>query len=192
MLRLERGVRVDAGLIGSKATVLSFDALTLPLDATLGPSPFRSRGSTDAELTIPELLKAIDNPPPGTSYDQARTELHSRLVRTVSFLQLPLIAIPLGLTVRRSRRGVSLGVGIALLLVYHYTIQFGEGFAGKGKISPYLGLWLPFFLYLAAGFWAFHITATRPGVNPFTSVLSAIDGWFSRLLTSNRARRHAT
>ncbi|NJN06379.1 MAG: YjgP/YjgQ family permease, partial [Rhodobacteraceae bacterium] len=190
VLRLESGVRVDAGLIGSEATVLSFDSLNLPLDSALSADPFRSRGGTDAELTIPELYRAIDNPPPGTSYDQARTELHSRLVRSISFIFLPLIAIPLGLTTRRSRRGVSLGAGIVIMLIYHYIIQLGEGFTGKGLISPYIGLWLPFFTFLLLGSWCFHVTATRPGANPFARALERIDKAYGAVTRFGQSRRY--
>ncbi len=192
ILRLENGVRVDAGLIGKEATVLSFDSLTLPLDTTLGPRAYRARGNTHAELTFPELLQALRNPPEGTTYDEALASIHSRAVRALSFVFLPLIAMPLGLTVRRSRRSVSLGVGIVILLLYHYLIEMGGGFAASGVISPYLAFWVPFFAYLGFGIWCFHVTATRPGVNPFNRALGAIDNLLGRLISSDRYVKAAT
>jgi lipopolysaccharide export system permease protein len=191
ILRLENGVRVDAGLISKEATVLSFDSLTIPLDASMGPKAFRVRGNTHAELTLPELFQALRNPPEGTNYDQAITAIHSRIVRAASFVFLPLIAMPLGMTVRRSRRSVSLGVGIVILLLYHYLIEMAAGFAASGSISPYLAFWVPFALFTGFGLWCFHVTATRPGANPFNRVLSAIDGLIGRLVSSDRPARAA-
>lgn len=192
ILRLENGVRVDAGLIGKEATVLSFDSLTIPLDATLGPKAFRARGNTHAELTLPELFRALKNPPEGTTYDEALASIHGRLVRAISFVFLPLIAMPLGMTVRRSRRSVSLGVGIVILLLYHYLIEMAGSFAASGLISPYLALWVPFALFLSFGLWCFHVTATRPGVNPFNRALATIDNLLGRLISTDRYVRAGT
>jgi len=192
VLRLENGVRVDAGLIGSEATVLSFDSLTLPLDAALGPDPFRSRGTSDSELTSVELLDVIKNPPSQNLYFQARTALHSRIVRALSFIFLPLIAVPLGLSARRSRRGVSLGLGVIILLFFHYMIQLGEGLSGYGRVSPWITFWIPFTAYLVFVLWCTHAANSRPGENPLARFLNRVDGFYGRILSFRRAQRPAT
>jgi lipopolysaccharide export system permease protein len=93
-----------------------------------------------------------------------------------------LIAAPLGLTARRRRRGVSLGVGIIILLIYHYLIQLGEGFSGYGRVSPWITLWLPFVAYSAFGMWCTYVTNSRPGENPFSRFLNRIDDLYGRII----------
>ncbi|MEX2202268.1 MAG: LPS export ABC transporter permease LptF [Dongiaceae bacterium] len=192
VLRLENGIRVDAGLLGSEATVLSFDSLTLPLDDSLGPSPFRLRGDSDREMTIPELWDTIQNPPPDIDKLRFETELHARVVRTLSFIFLPLLAVPLALTTRRSRRGVSLGSGIVLILIYHYLLQLGEGLSDQGRVLPWIALWTPFFIFLILSGWCFYVTSVRPGVNPLNRMLSRLDDLYGRLITFGHRRQEAT
>jgi lipopolysaccharide export system permease protein len=192
VLRLESGIRVDAGLLGSEATVLSFDSLTLPLDDSLGPSPFRLRGDSDREMTVLELWDIIRNPPPDIDKVRFETELHARVVRTVSFIFLPLLAVPLALTTRRSRRGVSLGSGIVLVLIYHYLLQLGEGLSDQGRVSPWVALWTPFFVFLILSAWCFYVTSARPGANPLNRALSWLDDVYGRLITFGHRRREAT
>jgi lipopolysaccharide export system permease protein len=191
VLRLENGIRVDAGLLGSEATVLSFDSLTLPLGDTLGPSPFRIRGDSDRELTIPELWRVIRNPPPDINVVQFETELHARVVRTVSFIFLPLLAAPLAMTTRRSRRGVSLGTGIVLLLIYHYLLQLGEGLSDQSRLSPWIALWTPFVIFLTLSAWCFYVTSVRPGSNPLNWLLSRLDDSYGRMIMFGRRHREA-
>ncbi|MEX0808012.1 MAG: LPS export ABC transporter permease LptF [Dongiaceae bacterium] len=192
VLRLENGIRVDAGLIGSEATVLSFDSLTLPLDDSLGPSPFRMRGDSDREMTIPELWNAIENPPPDIDKVRFETELHARVVRTLSFIFLPLLAAPLAMTTRRSRRGVSLGSGIVILLIYHYLLQLGEGLSDQGRLSPWIALWTPFFVFLTLSTWCFWVTSVRPGSNPLNWLLSGLDDVYGSIISFGQRRREAT
>src|SRR3712207_8298991 len=63
---------------------------------------FRPRGADEREMTLGELWDAEGE----TGVPQRRLdgELHGRLVRSASLLLLPLLAMPMGLAAKRSRR----------------------------------------------------------------------------------------
>lgn len=171
ILQLERGVRVDAGRENGRAAVTTFDSLSLPLDAALDATAFRARGERERELTLFELWPLQDNPPEGMTKATVTAEIHDRLVRIATVLVLPLFAIPLGLASRRTRRGVGMVVGIVGLVLYHYVLRFGASLVVLDRVSPWVGLWLPFVLFTAASLWGFYAASTRPGVNPIALAL---------------------
>jgi lipopolysaccharide export system permease protein len=115
------------------------------------PQSFRPRGEDEREMTIPELWAARGHSFPGIRPAEISSELSGRLVRIVSTLVLPLIAVPLAIARRRSLRSYGILVGIAVLLIYNQILQFGESTADDGKISSLLGLWAPFFVFLLLG-----------------------------------------
>lgn len=115
------------------------------------PKPFRPRGADERELTLPELWSALAHPPKGIDPSEIAAEFHGRLARIASTLLLPLVALPLAIARRRAKRSYGIIVGIALLVGYNQLLQFGESLADDGKISPWLGLWVPFFMFCLLG-----------------------------------------
>jgi lipopolysaccharide export system permease protein len=171
ILHLSKGTWIQSDAGGAHTTVLSFDGVDVPLDMALGPISVRPRGEVVKELTLPELWQARDGPPPGISRDMIIAELNTRLVRIVSLLVLPLLAVPLGIVSRRARRSIGLVAGIALLVLFHHILKFGESMVETGTVGPELGLWLPAAIFAAIGVWAFQTASRRPGYNPVSMML---------------------
>jgi len=111
-----------------------------PIDAA---GPYGPRGHGERELTLLELLAA------GNLGSQAadpayRTELHERLIHVLSLPALAWLAIPLGLLgTGRVVRNYGIVIGVAALVFYEKILGFGAAVAGKGTLSPWIGLWLP-------------------------------------------------
>jgi lipopolysaccharide export system permease protein len=191
VLRLNMGASVESDADGGKPIVITFDQFDLPLDLANGPIRFNERGERASELTLFELWGFLGAPPPGVTGDKIEAEFHSRLVRIVSLLALPLVAIPLGIVSRRARRSVGVVAGLILLILFHYILRFGEGLVETGKLSPLLGLWLPCALFAAIGLWAFQTTSKRPGYNPVTAALDraseAVEGLRGRFVRRGSA-----
>lgn len=139
-------VAVDAG--GRNSRVLSFNEFNWPLGQD-GRQTFRERGDDERELTLFELWSARHAPPEGSSAEEVVAEFHARLVRVVSILCLPLLAVPLGLQGVRGRRFYGIGVGLLLLALYQKLLQFGESLVALGHVPAWLGLWLPFLAFAA-------------------------------------------
>ncbi len=71
------------------------------------------------------------------------TELHKRLSLAFSVLFFLFFGAPLGVLLRRGGIGTGFVVGLIFFAVYYVLLIGGENFAGSGKLSPFLGMWLP-------------------------------------------------
>jgi lipopolysaccharide export system permease protein len=174
ILSLDQGTWIRDDPAAKKPTVLNFDRMDLPLDGAGPIARFRARGARNLELTLTELWRHWNDPPPGVTRDAVRAEFHARTVRIVSMLFLPLLAFPLGVGSRRTQRHVSLIAGLTLLILYHHALQLGSDLASAGKLSPWLALWLPCALLAALSLWAFRAASARPGYNPVSALLDGI------------------
>jgi lipopolysaccharide export system permease protein len=119
---------------------------------------FRPRGEDERELTLPELITAMDQPPPKSSREEVASELSERLVTAASILILPFLAIPFAVGSRRSPRGFRTGVALVLIVLYNEVIHQGASAANNGVVSPLVGLWLPFMLLALFAFWRYVAT----------------------------------
>jgi lipopolysaccharide export system permease protein len=171
-LRLINGSWIRCDSRGEHCTVLTFDKSDVPLDMAQGPvSRISPRGEVVKELTLPELWRLRDDPPGKLTRAMIVAELNSRLVRTVSLLFLPLLAVPLGIVSRRAPRSIGVVVGLVMLILFHNVLRVGESMVETGVLPPGVGLWLPGAIFAAIGAWAFHMTSKRPGYNPVSATL---------------------
>ncbi len=85
------------------------------------------------------------------------------MVRLLSIVVLPFLAVSLALGRRRSERFYGIAVGGGLLFVYHELLKFGERGVAHGPIEPWLGLWAPFVVFAAATALLFYRTAFLAG-----------------------------
>lgn len=166
-----------------------FDTLTVRRQRDTTLEPFRPRGDDVREMTMGELTSS---PPPAAGWNrsQARAEFHVRLVRAVSVVFLPMLAIPLAFSGRRLRSSAGLVFGALLLVIYHYIVQTLQGIVALGLASPGV-LWggaLLFAVASSALFWRF---SRHPGASPLEPALVAIQGacdWgLARLRRGRRA-----
>jgi lipopolysaccharide export system permease protein len=167
--------------------VLTFDDIDMPIDVAL-PEPFRDRLG-ERELTLGELWAQRNTDAIKPSKYEIRAELWGRVVRTLSMLMLPLLGIPLGLATRRNQRNLGIAVGVVVLVVYNNILNFGESLASIGRMSPFVGLWLPFLVFTAVSLWLFITVSTRPRENPVAMLIGSIDGLRQRLGLSAWWRR---
>ena len=181
ILSLKSGVRLETDAAGGETSVLTFDDMAFPLDLAFDVQGFHERGTADRELTTLELWEMRNNPPPGIATTEIMTEIHGRAVRVATLLILPLFAIPLGMASRRGRRGIGLAFGLALVIFYHYVLQFGESLSDLGVVSPWVGLWSPFAVFTAVSVWSFLLARRRPGHNPISVTMDQLERAYDAL-----------
>jgi len=135
--------------------------------------PFRARGDDVRELTLDELTGK--NAPKGNwNRTETRAEFHARVVRSLSMVFLPFLAIPLALSSRRAKRNSGIVLGAVLLLMYHYSMQTLQGMAAVGRVSP-VAMWAAMAVFgtISAGlFWR---AQRHPGENPLDPMYVAIE-----------------
>jgi len=70
-------------------------------------------------------------------------ELHKRLSLAFSSLLFVLFGAPLGLLLRRGGLGTGFVVGLVFFGVYYVLLLAGQTLADAGRLSPFVGMWLP-------------------------------------------------
>lgn len=170
----------------SRSGVLTFDQSEIPIDL-VGQEPFRPRGEDERELTLTELWHRRAAPPPGVSTAGMLAEFHDRLVRSLSVLFLPFLAVPFALGARRARQSLGIAVGLIVLVAYNQVLTIGKSLASIERITPLLGQWLPFAVLALGSLYLFYRSAYRVprGGRGLWSPLAALD----RLLQPLSGRR---
>ena len=155
VLTLDNATQVNSGRPDREPVVVRVKTFSKRIDTLFAPPPFRPRGNDERELTLIELWQQQDNPPKGATIHEMRAELHARIVRVISTLILPFLAVGLGAMSPKRRQGLSLAFGLFLLIAYNETLQFGENLIEDGMISPWLGQEVPMLVFACLSLWIF-------------------------------------
>jgi lipopolysaccharide export system permease protein len=147
-------------------------------DFTAVPPPYRARGNSVRELTLPELWQGQLPPDTDISTSQRDGELHGRLARTLLPLLLPLLALPLGMAAKRGRRAPGTVFAAVALLALNQSLQFGESLAESGRAMAQVSVWVPVVLFGVLGIWLFRSSLQWPGDNPVMRAVAAIESGF--------------
>lgn len=172
-LILRDGIRVDSKADGTGGKAIEFSEWKLPLEV-VAPEPFRETRK-ESELSLSELVRAYVEKWPGLGRDDVLAELNYRIVRAVTVLFLPLLAIPMGLSSRRQPTSVRIVAGIAILIIYYQALQFGKDMAENGRVSSFVGLWVPFLAFSCSSTYLFYVANSRLNQDPFAVVFGPID-----------------
>jgi lipopolysaccharide export system permease protein len=129
--------------------LISFGEYLLTVESG-GSKPVLVRTETD--MGIRELRKGSASPQlsPQTRL-KMRIELHSRFAFPCATFVFAILALPLGLSNRRSGKNSGFTISILVLLAYYVALSFLRTLAEKGGISPLLAVWLPNVMFLSFG-----------------------------------------
>lgn len=192
VLRLENGHRLQLKTrpqFGSTAplpqpTVGDFELVDTPL-GTIDDTLFRPRGNDRRELTLPELIHYRDDPPKGISKAEISSELHRRVVTILTIVFLPILAIPFSLSRRRSQKPYRFAAALMIIIAYYEIIEQGATMIRYGRISPFVGLWLPFLCLALFSVWRYYracFTLRPDSLEPAIDRLSDGVSWLIRRL----------
>ncbi len=190
LLGLANGMIVTDRPDGSVRTVLFSDA-HLNEDFTAVPPPFRPRGDSVRELTLPELRQP---PPAGETAKHmgvsARAgEFQGRIARSILPLLLPLLALPLGMAAKRGRRAPGTVFATIALLALNQSLNFGESLGEAAASRPGLRCGHPVAVFAVFGIWLFRSSLQWPGDNPVMRAVSAIEAGFDGLHRKKPAKK---
>jgi len=171
------------GETGGGFGTLHFDQFQIPI-GLVGQEGFRPRGEDERELTLIELWRNRETPPPGVRSSEMLGELHDRLVRSLSVLFLPFLAVPFALGPRRARRAYGIAVGIVILIGYNQLLSVGNSLVSYGEVPPLIGQWLPFAVLASGSSYLFYRSAYKV---PRAAGQWALVGAFEKLLPRLRA-----
>jgi lipopolysaccharide export system permease protein len=185
LLSLSNGLIASSGPTGRVRTV-QFREASLNEDFTAVPPPYRERGNSVRELTLPELRSAASD---GEGVDATKRagEFHGRVARTFLPLLLPLLALPLGMAAKRGRRAPGTVFAALALLALNQALQFGESMGETGRAPAWLAVWLPWAAFAVLGLWLFRSSLQWPGDNPVMRAVSFIEGAFEGMQRKKKA-----
>ena len=96
------------------------------------------------EMTIPELFDTVrQRAAQGESTADLMVSFHQRFAAPAACLVFILLGIPLAIRVRRSGKGISIGITLVLVGIYYVLMIAGQGLGKHGRIPPFLASWLP-------------------------------------------------
>jgi lipopolysaccharide export system permease protein len=144
----------------------------------------RDMAEKDADaMGLAELLRHIQSVRTSPEdYHKALIALHEKFSIPAACLALAVLAIPLGIELKSSRRSAGLGMGLFIFIVYYVLMTAGRVLGEIGIIPPAVGLWAPNMIVGAGGL----VMLIRTANEKPTYLIP-----FMRFLGS-QARRHAT
>ncbi len=115
------------------------------------------------------------------SLNRLRIELVRKFSMPLACLFLALLAMPLGVQHPRSQRtwgvGLSVMLGLLVFVAYYGALSVFMALGESGKVSPYLGLWLPNLACFALAVWLLkHVCSEH-----WVSVVQALEEHFGKL-----------
>lgn len=103
-------------------------------------------------MTLEENLVAVKDPNlPEELRILARIEVHKKFAIPAAIVVFAFLALPLGITNRRSAKASGFALSIAVVAGYHLLLTQGEEAARVGRLSPSLAMWLPNLLGFGVG-----------------------------------------
>jgi len=157
-------------------------------DFTAVPPPYRERGGSVRELTLPELRPAGVERQADLNTAELQGEFHGRIARTLLPLLLPLLALPLGMAAKRGRRAPGTVFATLALLALDQSLQFGESLAETGRTAAWLAVWFPVLAFAGFGLWLFRSSLQWPGDNPVMRAVNSIEAAFEGMQRKKKVR----
>lgn len=106
------------------------------------------------EMTFTEIqqkLKSEQLPP--EKRKKMEIDFHGRIAIPLATLIMCILAIPMGIKVERGDKSISLGISLVVVIIYYILFLAGEFVAKANILSPFLGVWIPNFLFFFIGAW---------------------------------------
>ncbi len=97
------------------------------------------------DMSINEIRQEINNLKKESIEDlnSLKIELYKKFALAFSVLAFVLIAMPLGITTKRSERSVGFGISLGVIICYYILSVACESLSLKGRLAPAVAMWAP-------------------------------------------------
>ena len=129
----------------------------------MAPDEISANDSKPDEMTIPELLRAIEiRGKTGAEAGDLWMAFHLRLAVPWACLIFGILGAALGSRPQRSSSSVGLGFSVIIIFVYYVIMSFGRALGESGSLPPLLAAWVANLVFLAISVF-FCLRANRLG-----------------------------
>lgn len=178
-LRLFNGSIHQTDLNEKTAHAIHFDTYEISLDTRRSADRIKSKAKRPKEMSMGELHRFVrDADNKDGRYYSMLLELQRRLSIPFGCFVLGLIAVPLGVQARSTKRSFGLVLGLLFFLIYNLLLSLGKVYGETGLYPPQIGMWLPNVIIGGLGIYFLIRTA-----NERTLKLDAVYHWLQKLLS---------
>ena len=141
-LRLYDGVINQVGLDSHSVHSVSFDSYDIRLDMKKAAAVGAQKGHKEMGISeLRHLLKGL--PDKNEYYYKVMMVLQKKFSIPTACFALGILAVPLGIQSRRTKRSSGLVLGLAFFLLYYILLSLGIVFGETGAYPPVLAMWMP-------------------------------------------------
>lgn len=143
-LRLYDGTINQMDMDDRSSHTVSFETYDIRLDIKAAMSAPGITHKGPKEMTLAELKKYMKQfKSKDEQYFGAQLQYHKKFSIPVACLAMGLLAIPLGIQTRNSKKAFGIGLGLFFFLLYYILLSIGSAFGENGTYPPVLGMWMP-------------------------------------------------
>jgi len=180
-LRLFNGTIHQVDLVQKHANAIQFETYDLRLDMSSSFSSGDIGKEHVQEMTLSRLRETIQSAKEkNSSYYKALKEYHKKFSLPGASLVMALLAMPLGIRSRTSKRAYGIGLGLFFFLLYYVMLSGGWVLGESGFYPPAIGMWAPNIVILAIGVFLLIRANDEKPILQFN-----ISHWISRLSRNN-------
>jgi lipopolysaccharide export system permease protein len=151
-LRLFNGTIHQVDLVEKQANAIKFETYDLRLDMSSNLPSFDKGKEHVQEMSLSKLRQTIRSASEKDgAYFKALKEYHKKFSLPGASLVMALLAMPLGIRARNSKRAYGIGLGLFLFLLYYVLLSIGWVLGESGIYPPVIGMWAPNIVILAIG-----------------------------------------
>jgi len=153
-LILSNGSIHQTNLKERSANSIQFDTYTLSLDFKKEMRQAIREKKHREEMSIAELRQFINDwASKDDNYYKPKIVLHRRFSIPVACLALSLLAFPLGIQSKSTKRSFGIILCLFFFLLYYLLLTVGYSFGKSGVYPPTIGMWVPNFVMAGIGWY---------------------------------------
>lgn len=169
------------------ANSIQFNTYTMSLDLKQQVAKAAQRKKDRDEMTVAELQQYIEKSKrKDEDYHKAKITLHQRFSIPVACLTLGLLAFPLGVQSKSTRRSFGLVLCLFFFFLYYVLLTAGYSFGKSGVYPPAIGMWLPNVVMAGIGLFFLFQTGKEKSLK-LDLIAQYIQQFLSRFRRSKRA-----
>ena len=182
-LRLFDGTINQMNLQDRSSHTVNFETYDIRLDLKEALSHRGISEKTPDEMTLSALrsyLKRVKTDK--EKYVGALLKYHKKFSIPVACVAMGLLAMPLGIQARNSKKAFGIGLGLLFFLLYYILLSVGTAFGENGNYPPVVGMWMPNVILGGFGIYLLVLSAKEKAVsfNWSVQIFEAIMKWIRR------------
>ena len=183
-LRLYNGNTFEVNAVEGAVIPGKFTTTDIRLDIQKTIRSIKDLPKDEEEMNLRELREYMERNK-GNKNDQyyiTQMEYYRKFSLPVACLVLSILAIPLGIQARSSKRSYGIGLGMLFFFLFYILLSVGYVFGEAGIYPPIIGMWLPDVVMGVIGFFFL-----KRAIQEKPILLPPIGWWFAKIL--NRWRK---